>query len=42
MFDGAELKHFIAKATWVAVNDYEAQMLCDRTGTRWSRCLART
>jgi adenosine kinase len=32
MFDGAELKHFIAQATWVAVNDYEARMLCDRTG----------
>jgi adenosine kinase len=32
MFDGAELKDFISKATWVAVNDYEAKMLCDRTG----------
>jgi adenosine kinase len=32
MFDGAELKQFIDQATWVAVNDYEAQMLCDRTG----------
>ncbi len=32
MFDGPELKHFIAQATWVAVNDYEAKMLCDRTG----------
>lgn len=32
MFDGAELRDFIAKATWVAVNDYEAKMLCDRTG----------
>jgi adenosine kinase len=32
MFDGAELKHFIAQATWVAVNDYEARMLCERTG----------
>jgi adenosine kinase len=32
MFDGTELKDFIAKATWVAVNDYEAKMLCDRTG----------
>jgi adenosine kinase len=32
MFDGAELKDFIEKATWVAVNDYEAKMLCDRTG----------
>ena len=32
MFNGDELKDFIAKATWVAVNDYEAKMLCDRTG----------
>lgn len=32
MFDGTELKDFISKATWVAVNDYEAKMLCDRTG----------
>lgn len=32
MFDGAELKRFVGQATWVAVNDYEAQMLCERTG----------
>jgi adenosine kinase len=32
MFDGAELKRFIAQASWVALNDYEARMLCDRTG----------
>ena len=32
MFDGVELKRFVAQATWLAVNDYEAQMLCDRTG----------
>ena len=32
MFDGEELKRFVAQATWLAVNDYEAQMLCDRTG----------
>jgi adenosine kinase len=32
MFDGAELREFIAQARWVAVNDYEAKMLCDRTG----------
>ena len=32
MFDGTELKDFISKATWVALNDYEAKMLCDRTG----------
>jgi adenosine kinase len=32
MFDGPELLAFIAKATWVAVNDYEGQLLCERTG----------
>lgn len=32
MFDGAELKRFVGQAAWVAVNDYEAQMLCERTG----------
>jgi adenosine kinase len=32
MFDGADLKRFVSQATWVAVNDYEARMLCDRTG----------
>ena len=31
MFDGAALRHFIELATWVTVNDYEAQMLCERT-----------
>ena len=31
MFDGAELRRFIELASWVAVNDYEAQMLCERT-----------
>jgi adenosine kinase len=32
MFDGNDLKRFVSQATWVAVNDYEAKMLCDRTG----------
>jgi len=32
MFDGEELRAFVDGATWVAVNDYEAQMLADRTG----------
>jgi len=32
MFDGNDLKWFIEKATWVAVNDYEASMLEDKTG----------
>ena len=32
MFDGEELKRFVEQATIVAVNDYEGQMLQDRTG----------
>jgi adenosine kinase len=32
MFDGTELLDFISKATWVAVNDYEGQLLSERTG----------
>ena len=32
MFNGDELRAFIAQARWVAVNDYEARMLCERTG----------
>jgi adenosine kinase len=32
MFDGAELRAFVDQASWVAVNDYEGRMLCDRTG----------
>ena len=32
MFDGEALKAFIAQASWVAVNDYEGRMLCERTG----------
>ena len=32
MFNGAELRRFVEQATWVAVNDYEARMLCERTG----------
>ncbi len=33
MFDGDDLRRFTAQATWVAVNDYEGRMLCDRMGT---------
>lgn len=32
MFDGNDLLSFIDKATWVAVNDYEAQLVEERTG----------
>ncbi|MCB5185201.1 carbohydrate kinase family protein [Methylobacillus gramineus] len=32
MFNGEELMHFIDLATYVAVNDYEAQLLQEKTG----------
>ena len=32
MFGGQELHDFIGKSTWIAVNDYEGQMLAERTG----------
>ena len=32
LFDRQELLHFIELASWVTVNDYEAKLLCDRTG----------
>ncbi|MBA3563938.1 MAG: carbohydrate kinase family protein [Gammaproteobacteria bacterium] len=32
MFDGPELEDFIDKASWVTVNDYEAELLQERTG----------
>jgi adenosine kinase len=32
MFNGEELLAFIAQSAWVAVNDYEGQMLQERTG----------
>jgi adenosine kinase len=34
MFDGEELRRLISQARAVVVNDYEAHMLCERTG--WS------
>lgn len=34
MFDGDDLKKFIEQASYVTVNDYEAQLMQDRTG--WS------
>ena len=34
MFDGEELRSFVSRAAWVAVNDYEASLLSERTG--WS------
>ncbi|QDX81606.1 carbohydrate kinase family protein [Denitratisoma sp. DHT3] len=32
MFNGEELRDVIAKSTWVTVNDYEWQLMQDRTG----------
>jgi adenosine kinase len=32
MFDGSELLDFVSKSTWIAVNDYEGQLLSERTG----------
>lgn len=32
MFDGQDLNTFIEQATYVALNDYECGMLCERTG----------
>ncbi|MDM8545469.1 carbohydrate kinase family protein [Candidatus Venteria ishoeyi] len=34
MFDGEDLKRFVEQASWVIVNDYEFQLLSERTG--WS------
>jgi len=34
MFDGDDLKHFIDQATWVTANDYESELMQERTG--WS------
>ena len=32
MFDGADLDRFVAQATWLAFNDYEAKLMQERTG----------
>jgi adenosine kinase len=32
LFDGEDLKSFIKQATWMAVNDYEYELVCERTG----------
>ena len=34
LFNGEDLRSFIDRATWVAVNDYEASLVSERTG--WS------
>lgn len=40
MFDGDDLKTFIQQATYVVVNDYESQMLIDKTGLSLSEIAA--
>ncbi len=32
MFDGDDLNRFVDQATYATLNDYEAKLLCDRTG----------
>jgi adenosine kinase len=32
LFDAAELRRFIGQATWLAANDYEWALICERTG----------
>lgn len=32
MFEGEDLKQFIEQATWLAMNDYEAELMSDKTG----------
>jgi adenosine kinase len=34
LFNGPELMRFVDQATWVTVNDYEAQLLQERTGEK--------
>jgi adenosine kinase len=34
MFDGPELLSLVEQATWVTLNDYEAQLMQDRTGMK--------
>ena len=41
MFDGDDLNRFIDQATWVTVNDYEAAMLQERTGSSLDDIAAR-
>ncbi len=41
MFNGEELRQFIELASWVTLNDYEAQMLSERTGLTLDEIAAR-
>jgi adenosine kinase len=41
LFDGDELETFVGQASWVTVNDYEAQLLQERTGLTAAEIAAR-
>ena len=41
MFDGPQLLAFVEKSTWIAVNDYEGQLLAERTGLSLAEIAAR-
>ena len=41
MFDGADLLRFIDSATWVTVNDYESELMQERTGLSLGEIAAR-
>jgi adenosine kinase len=41
LFDGPELLRFMDQATWVTVNDYEAQLLQEKTGERLDKLAQR-
>src|SRR5690606_32800808 len=41
LFDGPELLRFLDQATWVTLNDYEAQLLAERTGEKLERLARR-
>jgi adenosine kinase len=41
LFDGDELETFVGQASWVTVNDYEAQLLQERTGLSTAEIAAR-
>ncbi|MCK8516573.1 carbohydrate kinase family protein [Methylonatrum kenyense] len=41
MFQDEELRHFMEQATWLAVNDYESELLQQRTGLSLEQMAAR-
>jgi adenosine kinase len=42
MFGGDELRQFVSQAEWVALNDYESRLLCERTGWTESELAGKT